>query len=505
METIYKENQLNNYEVNILGKKWNSIAQCCEYYKISYSSVCVYKWKERCNNDTAVLHFIESKKRNSFYYRKKKWNNIKECCIYYDLDYNLVIAYKSRMNVSPEEAIDGYIRSKKKREFPFQGVTYKSFSECCHAYGVSPSAVEQYRKQKKLLRRRGLIGYLKQWQRNMEESAFCFANIVYKNFSKCCQSYGVNVALVREYAKRNQVDLYDAFQHYIILGKFNNPNLKEIQSSVIEPITYKNIYYSSMVLCCEVLKIDLEIVYELKEERDAEPREIISFLDENDIRMERKYDIISGFNYNNVYYISLRICCRELGIKENSVRNWMWSKGCTLDEAINHFDCRQNPISKEKISRKYGNGISKMITFNCANGNQKTYRRTRNAIYDLRYHIVIMTASRKKIINQDIGESIKWKIQRLIEEREGEVLQYDYQEDYIHIYAVFRPDCSMTREIALLKGSLTCYLKQTYEVYINQNVPSGSIWEQGYFISSSDEISKETINQYLSWKIRNRC
>lgn len=93
METIYKENQLNNYEVNILGKKWNSIAQCCEYYKISYSSVCVYKWKERCNNDTAVLHFIESKKRNSFYYRKKKWNNIKECCIYYDLDYNLVIAY----------------------------------------------------------------------------------------------------------------------------------------------------------------------------------------------------------------------------------------------------------------------------------------------------------------------------------------------------------------------------------------------------------------------------
>lgn len=267
METIYKENQLNNYEVNILGKKWNSIAQCCEYYKISYSSVCVYKWKERCNNDTAVLHFIESKKRNSFYYRKKKWNNIKECCIYYDLDYNLVIAYKSRMNVSPEEAIDGYIRSKKKREFPFQGVTYKSFSECCHAYGV----------------------------------------------------------------------------------------------------------------------------------------------------------------------------------------------------------------------------------------------RTRNAIYDIRYHIVIMTASRKKIINQDIGESIKWKIQRLIEEREGEVLQYDYQEDYIHIYAVFRPDCSMTREIALLKGSLTCYLKQTYEVYINQNVPSGSIWEQGYFISSSDEISKETINQYLSWKIRNSC
>ena len=69
------------------------------------------------------------------------------------------------------------------KNFKFNGVTYNSFIDCCNAYGVNPVSVDHFRKNRKLMRRRGLNAYLK--YKENRSTAFRFANIEYPSFTDC--------------------------------------------------------------------------------------------------------------------------------------------------------------------------------------------------------------------------------------------------------------------------------------------------------------------------------
>ena len=177
MNTRYEERKKKDYKFVAFGKKWKSIAQCCDYYGIEYHSVMQYKSDNRCNTETALQKYIDYKKNNFFYFRKKKWSSMKECCDFYGINYKSFIACKKNWELPAEDAMKKYIRMDKDRKFIFNGITYNSFADCCHAHSVNPVLVERFRRKNKLLRRRALIGYLKYKEEKADAETFCFANI----------------------------------------------------------------------------------------------------------------------------------------------------------------------------------------------------------------------------------------------------------------------------------------------------------------------------------------
>lgn len=217
MDAVYRkiESQgYRDYSFFAFGKKWKSIAACCEYYGIKYTSVMQYKSDYKCDTETALQHYIDYKNK-CFYFRKKKWHSIKECCEFYNINYKAFLACKSNWNLSVEESLEKYINMDKNSRFIFRGVTYDSFVDCCKAWHVNPVMVDRYRRKKKLMRRRGLIEYIKYKEKKMEKTAFCFENETYKTFTECCNCYGIKAPLVRAYAKRHSVSLDLALTHYL--------------------------------------------------------------------------------------------------------------------------------------------------------------------------------------------------------------------------------------------------------------------------------------------------
>lgn len=113
-----------------------------------------------------------------------------------------------------------------KRKFIFNGVTYNSFADCCHAHSVKPILVERFRRRNKLMRRKALIGYLKYKEKKANAVTFCFANITYHTFTECCNCYGL-----------------------IVMNKMEVPSSENDPKDIFMPITYKEIYYQSVILC----------------------------------------------------------------------------------------------------------------------------------------------------------------------------------------------------------------------------------------------------------------
>lgn len=348
MNITYHEPNSKDYSFYAFGKKWESIAKCCEYYGISYHSVMQYKSNHQCETETALQKYIDYKKSHGFYFRKKKWTSMKECCDYYDINYKSFVICKENWGLEPGEALKKYIKMDSSRKFVFDGITYNSFADCCHAYSVNPMLVKRYGKKKKLMKRRALIGYLKYKKEKEETTAFLFAGVTYTSFKECCEHYGAKVHLVREHARRQNISLYSALMHYIITDKIE-VSIEWNQNEFLMPVTYKGIYYQTVILCCEVFLIDIELVCQMKKDSTRKIEDIISELDKNNIRMNRSQDsaLSKGFCYRNVYYPSMGICCNAFELNENYVYSRLWREGETVESVLDFYTSKKTDNKEE--------------------------------------------------------------------------------------------------------------------------------------------------------------
>ena len=64
MNITYHEPNSKDYSIYVFGKKWESIAKCCEHYGISYRSVMQYKSNHQCDTETALQKYIDYKKNH---------------------------------------------------------------------------------------------------------------------------------------------------------------------------------------------------------------------------------------------------------------------------------------------------------------------------------------------------------------------------------------------------------------------------------------------------------
>lgn len=331
MNSLYEAVNNSDYSVRIFNKNWKSIAACCKCYKVCYKSVLQYISNNKCDAETAIQHYINYNKNSCFYFRKKRWKTIKECCEYYDINYKSFLICKSNWELTLEDALKKYIAMNRNRKFIFNGVTYDNFAECCRAYDINPASVDHFRRERRLMRRRGLNAYLKYKENN--STAFRFANIEYPSFTDCCRCYGLNASLIRAYSERNKVSLYVSLIHYILKEKDTETNEERIQGELLKPIKYKAVLYPSILLCCEALRIDIEEVFIRKMQCRKKIETIIKELDQADIRMNREQEtsVKDGFIFKKKYYTSLSDFCNEYGINEKYVR-------CRLGRGRYSFD-----------------------------------------------------------------------------------------------------------------------------------------------------------------------
>ena len=129
-----------------------------------------------------------------------------------------------------------------------------------------------------------------------------------------------------------------------------------------------------------------------------------------------------------------------------------------------------------------------------------TIRRTKHAVYDLKYHFVWVPKYRKKLLKGEIGKEIKEILDRIGEEYGWEIEEMAVQEEHVHIFIEVPPKYAPARVVQIMK-SITAREIFKKHPEVRKELWAGKFWSDGYFVrSAGDKVTAEIIKKYIRYQ-----
>jgi putative transposase len=123
------------------------------------------------------------------------------------------------------------------------------------------------------------------------------------------------------------------------------------------------------------------------------------------------------------------------------------------------------------------------------------YDRSDHSKYLILYHVILVTKYRHKILN---FIDIKTIFRRIEKESDFIILEMEVDIDHIHFLIKSKPRYSISQIIRRLKRNSTIYVWKDYNSILKYYYWKKNIfWNNGYFICTIGNISKENIQKYI--------
>jgi putative transposase len=127
-------------------------------------------------------------------------------------------------------------------------------------------------------------------------------------------------------------------------------------------------------------------------------------------------------------------------------------------------------------------------------------KRTRHAVYDLKYHIVWIPKYRKIILTEEIAKRLKEIFQSIAERYEFEIDTMEVMEDHVHLFLSAPPRYAPAEIVQIMKSiSARVVFREFPEV--KDHLWGGELWDDGYFVrSTGDKVTSEVIRKYIKYQ-----
>ena len=127
-------------------------------------------------------------------------------------------------------------------------------------------------------------------------------------------------------------------------------------------------------------------------------------------------------------------------------------------------------------------------------------RRTKHAVYDIKYHLVWIPKYRKEILSGGVAGHLKEVFQHIAEEYDLVIDTMEVMEDHVHIFVEVPPRYSPSRVVQIMKSiSAREVFKKFPE--IREQLWAGELWNDGYFVRSvGDKVTAEIIRRYIEYQ-----
>ena len=129
-------------------------------------------------------------------------------------------------------------------------------------------------------------------------------------------------------------------------------------------------------------------------------------------------------------------------------------------------------------------------------------RRTKHAVYDLKYHLVWVPKYRAQVLGGEVSRYLKEVFQRIAEEYEFHIDTMEVMEDHVHVFIEAAPSYSPAQVVQILKSISA---REVYRKFpaMRKAMWSGKIWSDGYFVRSvGDKVTADVIRQYITYQKR---
>ena len=120
-----------------------------------------------------------------------------------------------------------------------------------------------------------------------------------------------------------------------------------------------------------------------------------------------------------------------------------------------------------------------------------------HTVYNLQYHLVLVTKYRRKCLNEKIRVSLKEKFLHLCQKWEIELSEFGGEEDHVHLLLDCHPSLEIGKLVNNLKTVSSRHIRKKYKKYIDKYLWDGGLWTRAYYISTVGEAPIETIKKYI--------
>jgi putative transposase len=127
-------------------------------------------------------------------------------------------------------------------------------------------------------------------------------------------------------------------------------------------------------------------------------------------------------------------------------------------------------------------------------------RRTRHAVYDLKYHLVWIPKYRKHILDDEVSDYLKEVFRKIAEEYGFKIDTLGIMEDHVHIFVEARPKYSPAQIVQIMKSISA---REVFKKFpkLRKKLWAGELWNGGYFVRSvGDKVTADVIRKYIEYQ-----
>jgi putative transposase len=123
-----------------------------------------------------------------------------------------------------------------------------------------------------------------------------------------------------------------------------------------------------------------------------------------------------------------------------------------------------------------------------------------HAIFKIQLHVIFVTKYRKNVINQAILAKLNEVFSRVCEKRKCELLEFNGEENHVHLLVDVHPDNNISQMISSLKSASSRIVRKEFEDYLKQyywKKEDPSFWTDAYCALSAGGAPLDVVKEYI--------
>lgn len=124
-------------------------------------------------------------------------------------------------------------------------------------------------------------------------------------------------------------------------------------------------------------------------------------------------------------------------------------------------------------------------------------RHGRHCVFMLHVHLVFVTKYRRDVFNKTILNDLKETFDSVCRDFEAELVEFDGEDDHVHLLVNYPPKVSIVKLVNSLKGVSSRMIRKKNHPSIKNKLWGGMLWSPSYFAGSCGGAPLEVIKQYI--------
>ena len=126
------------------------------------------------------------------------------------------------------------------------------------------------------------------------------------------------------------------------------------------------------------------------------------------------------------------------------------------------------------------------------------FKKLHHCVYNLKYHLVLVTKYRKKCITNSIIIRMKEIFSELCKKWECTLLEFNGEPDHIHMLLELNPKIALSTFINNLKTVSSRYIRKDFSTHLSKFYDKNPIfWSRSYCILTCGGAPLSVIKQYI--------